>query len=176
MIRLKNNPPGFFHYGDGLHTCMVHETARIHGDVSVGHGVRIDANVVITGDVVIGENTHICAGVVISGAHGVVIGQNCSLSAGVRVFTESVNPDSADLALHAESLLGKDPNGDRGSVVILDGTTIGANTVILPGVKIGAGCVIGALSVVNRPLPDGFVCKGAPCRPHRARRELNCLK
>ena len=44
-----------------------------------------------------------------------------------------------------------------------DGTWIGENVCIL-GVSIGKNCVIGANSVVNKPIPDYCVAVGSPAR------------
>jgi len=50
------------------------------------------------------------------------------------------------------------------SIVVGDGTWIGANVVILPGVTIGAGCVTGAGSVpAGDYRPDGLYV-GVPAR------------
>lgn len=54
------------------------------------------------------------------------------------------------------------------------GTSIGANTTLLPGIKIGKNCLIGAGSVVTRDVPDGMVVAGNPARVVKAVRELSC--
>lgn len=41
---------------------------------------------------------------------------------------------------------------------------IGGGTVVLPGVTIGDDTVVGAGSVVTKPLPPGVVAVGNPCR------------
>ncbi len=45
---------------------------------------------------------------------------------------------------------------------------LGQNVVILPGGSVGEHCVIGANSVVNRPIPDFSVAVGAPARVVRS--------
>lgn len=41
---------------------------------------------------------------------------------------------------------------------------IGMNSVVMPGVSIGDNSVIGAGSVVTRPVPSGVIAYGNPCR------------
>jgi len=43
-------------------------------------------------------------------------------------------------------------------------TFIGSGAVILPGVRIGKNCVIGAMSLVTRNVPDDSLAVGAPAR------------
>ena len=49
-------------------------------------------------------------------------------------------------------------------VVIEDNVWIGAGCILLPGVTIGENSVIGAGSIVNRPIPANCVAVGNPCR------------
>jgi len=45
---------------------------------------------------------------------------------------------------------------------------IGMNSTVMPGVSIGDNSVIGAGSVVTRPIPAGVIAYGNPCRVIRA--------
>jgi acetyltransferase-like isoleucine patch superfamily enzyme len=56
-----------------------------------------------------------------------------------------------------------------GSVTIEDDVWIGGNVTILKNVVIGEGCIIGAASVVTKPLPPYSICVGSPCRPVKTR-------
>ncbi len=42
---------------------------------------------------------------------------------------------------------------------------IGARAFVLPGISVGEGAVVGACSVVTRPVPPGVVVVGNPARP-----------
>ena len=166
-------PPGRSQYlriQTGDEQALVHGTANIVGDVEIGHNTRIDGLVTITGKVRIGRNCHIGTGVCIYGSEGVVIGDHCALSAGVKVFTMSIDPDDELLALHAGSLLDRG-RGISGAVRIGNYTTIGANSVILPGARVGDEVVVGALSVVRGVLRSAGVYIG-PSRLLRMRKRL----
>lgn len=54
--------------------------------------------------------------------------------------------------------------GRIGRVVIHPSCHIGARTVVLPGVEIGPRTIVGANSVVSKPLPPDTVCAGSPAR------------
>lgn len=49
-------------------------------------------------------------------------------------------------------------------VQIEDNAWIGGGSILLPGVTVGKNSVIGAGSVVNRPIPPNYVAAGNPCR------------
>ncbi len=51
-----------------------------------------------------------------------------------------------------------------------EGAFVGARAFVLPGMEIGRRSVVGACSVVTRPVPDGIAVAGNPARPicHRA--------
>jgi len=89
------------------------------------------------------------------------VGRNCRIAHNVRIYTESMDPDS-DLDV--------DPWGDSekkkkfGDVVIEDGVWIGANVFINPGITIGSNSVIGANSVVTKDIAPNSIMGGVPAK------------
>jgi len=55
------------------------------------------------------------------------------------------------------------PSG-KGDIIIGNDVWIGFNALILPGVKIGDGAVVGANSVVTKPVADYEIVAGNPAR------------
>jgi acetyltransferase-like isoleucine patch superfamily enzyme len=109
----------------------------------------------ILGDVTVGANTWIGPFTVLDGSGGLAIGSNCSISAGVHIYTH----ETVRVALEA------DPDQvTRGSVYIGDNCYIGPNAVISKGVTIGRGAVVGACSFVNSDVPENCVVFGVPAR------------
>ncbi len=52
----------------------------------------------------------------------------------------------------------------EGKVVLKKNCKIGSHTVVMPGVTVGENAVIGAMSFVNRDIPDNVVAAGVPVK------------
>lgn len=119
------------------------ETARDYG---FGEGTSCYDNVLILGEVSVGKNTWIGPNVVLDGSGGgLSIGDYCSVSAGVQIYTHStVN----------WSLTGGKAEKEEAPTVIGSNVYIGPGSVIAMGVSIGNGVTIGALSFVNKDIPN----------------------
>src|SRR5690606_22362560 len=86
---------------------------------------------------------------------GLEIGSNCSISAGVQIYTH----DTVQ-----RSLKGGGAPIETAPTRIGSNCYIGPNTVIAKGVSIGDGVVIGANSLVLDDVPPGCKAFGTPCR------------
>jgi len=120
-----------------------------------GPSSSIYQNSYVYGDVSVGAGTWIGPLTVLDGSGGLQIGSNCSISAGVQVYTH----DTVRRALSG----GIAPI-ERQPVQIGNACHVGANAVILPGVTIGEHSVIGAGAVVTESVPAYHVAAGVPCR------------
>jgi len=120
-----------------------------------GKGTSIYHNSYVYGDVKVGENTWIGPFTILDGTGGLEIGSNCSISAGVQIYTH----DTVNWAVTG----GKAPY-DYAPVRIGDHCYIGPNTVICKGVTIGDRAVVGANSVVLSDIAAGSKASGAPAR------------
>ena len=120
-----------------------------------GEGSSIYHNSYVYGDVSVGENTWIGPFTVLDGSGGLEIGSNCSISAGVQIYTH----DSVKWAVSGGTAeYGKAPTK------IESNCYVGPNTIITKGISIGEGCVIGANSIVLEDIPCGSKAQGSPCR------------
>jgi acetyltransferase-like isoleucine patch superfamily enzyme len=120
-----------------------------------GGGSSVYDSALILGDVRVGCNTWIGPFTVLDGSGGLEIGESCSISAGVQIYTH-------DTVLWAISGGVQPP--ERASVRIGDRCYIGPNVIVTKGVTIGDGCVIGANSLVLEDVPPGVKALGTPCR------------
>ena len=104
---------------------------------------------------------------------GAEVGRNVTIGA-YCILGNVVLRDGVMLASRVSIPSGKYQHGNSGSsqedaplrfdkVTIGQRTWIGEGAVILSDV--GSDCIIGAGSVVTRPIPDGFVAAGNPARP-----------
>jgi len=124
-------------------------------ELGFGKGASIYDSAVVLGDVKVGEHTWIGPCTVLDGSGGLEIGEYCSISAGVQIYTH----DSV-----AWALSGGKAEKDHAPTKIGSRCYIGPNVVIGKGVTIGDGCVIGACSLVLEDIPDGSKAFGTPCR------------
>ena len=116
----------------------------------------------VLGDVKVGRGTWIGPFVMLDGRAGIEIGEYCSISTGVQIYTH----DTVKWALSG----GKAPY-ELGGVRIGSCTYIGSQSVVLHGVTIGEHCVVGAHSLVNRDIPPNTIAFGVPAR-RRGRVEI----
>jgi acetyltransferase-like isoleucine patch superfamily enzyme len=120
-----------------------------------GENTSIYDSSLVFGAVNVGENTWIGPFTILDGSGSLKIGSNCSISAGVQIYTH----DSVQWAITG----GKAPY-EYAEVVIEDNCYIGPNTIISKGVHIGKGSIVGANSFVNKSFPKGSKIAGNPAK------------
>ncbi len=98
-----------------------------------------------------GEDCWIGPFTLLDGSGGLTIGHNCSISAGVHIYTH-------------QSGAGRGADIERKPVVLGNGIYVGPNAVISMGVTIGDGAVIGCNSWLNRDVPAGEKWAGNPAK------------
>jgi acetyltransferase-like isoleucine patch superfamily enzyme len=113
-----------------------------------------DSSIVI-GDVKVGKNTWIGPFTVLDGSGGLIIGDYCSISAGVQIYTHdsvlwAVTGGHSEY-IHEETCIGNN-------------CYIGPNVIIAKGVHLGDCCIVGANSFVNQSFPDNSKIAGNPAR------------
>lgn len=120
-----------------------------------GDGSSVYDNVLILGDVTVGKDTWIGPNTVLDGSGKLTIGNNCSISAGVQIYTH----DSIDWALSGgERSIEEEPTR------IGNQCYIGPNAIIAKGVTIGDKCIVGANSLVLNDIASGSKAYGTPCK------------
>ena len=125
-------------------------------DLGFGDGSSIYHNSYVYGDVAVGANTWIGPFTLLDGSGGLSIGDYCSISSGVQIYTHDTV---------AWAVSGGRTKAQPAPVRIGDYCYIGSQTVIAKGVTIGEHSVIGACSFVNRDIPPYTVAVGVPSRP-----------
>lgn len=128
------------------------ERAKILG---FGDATSVYDSCFILGNVRVGKNTWIGPYTVLDGSGELEIGNNCSISAGVQIYSH----DSVEWATSG----GKKPY-IYAATKIGDNCYIGPNTIIGKGVDIGNESIVGANSFVNKSFPAGSKIAGSPAR------------
>src|SRR3954468_8720071 len=109
----------------------------------------------VFGDVAVGRNTWIGPFTLLDGSGGLSIGDNCSISSGVQIYSH----DTVKWAVSG----GSAPY-EYAPTRIGNACYIGSQTVVAKGVSVGDHAVVGACSFVNRDLPEHTVAVGTPAR------------
>lgn len=94
----------------------------------------------------LGKETDIGAFSYLNSVEGIIIEDYVQIGGGVKIYS-------------IDTISNK-----KGRVILKRNCKIGANSVIMPGVTIGENSVIGALSFVNRDMPDNVVAYGCPAK------------
>ncbi|RXK03739.1 acetyltransferase [Arcobacter sp. CECT 8989] len=120
-----------------------------------GDGSSIYDSAIVIGNVKVGENTWIGPNVLLDGSGNLEIGSNCSISAGVQIYSH----DSINWAISG----GKEKY-EYSKTIIEDNCYIAPNVIIQKGIKIGKGSIIGANSFINKNIPANSKAFGTPIK------------
>ena len=124
-------------------------------ELGFGKGTSIYDSSLVLGDVRVGENTWIGPFTILDGSGGgLQIGSNCSISAGVQIYTHDTVERSLSGGVYPIA---------TAPTSIGSNCYIGPNVVIVKGVTIGDGVVVGANSLVLKDIPAGCKAYGTPC-------------
>lgn len=120
-----------------------------------GKGTSLYDSSLVIGNVSIGINTWIGPFTILDGSGGLTIGNNCSISAGVQIYTH----DSVKWAIS-----GGEKQYEYEKTFIGNNCYLGPNSIIAKGVTIGDNCIIGTNSFVNKSFPPNSKIAGSPAK------------
>lgn len=119
-----------------------------------GSGSSVYDSCLILGDVKMGSNCWVGPYTILDGSGGgLEIGDNCHISSGVHIYTHS----TVNKVIHGTEI-------EYAPVKIGNNVYIGPNSIISRGVTIGDQVVIGALSFVNKSIPERHKAYGSPAQ------------
>lgn len=128
------------------------ERAKLLG---FGEGSSIYDSSVVLGNVTVGNNTWIGPNTVLDGSGELSIGNYCSISAGVQIYSH----DSVNWAIS-----GGTEKYEFEKTQIGNNCYIAPNVIIAKGVCLGDGCIVGANSFVNSSFKAGSKIAGNPAK------------
>lgn len=156
---------------------MIHPTAIIEEEVSIGQGTNVWDNVHIRRGTrigescIVGEKTYIAYNVKIGNrvkinafvyiCTAVTIEDGVMISAGT-IFTNDRFPRATTPDLRF--LRSSEPDENTLSTLVRCGATIGAGCIIGCGITIGKWAMVGMGSVVTRSVPDFHLVVGSPAK------------
>lgn len=124
-------------------------------DLSFGEGTSVYDSALVFGKVLIGKNTWVGPFVVLDGSGELQIGDTCSISAGVQIYSHN----TVNWALSG----GKEKYQYK-PTKIGNCCFIGPMAIIQNGVTMGDHCLIGANSFVNKDIPPFSIVAGTPAK------------
>jgi len=170
-------------------------TVRHGPKISIGDGVIVDNNVVLdakgssNNGISVGDNTIVSRNVVLSCKNGdISIGSGCTV--GINTIVHAM--EGSNVSMGSEVLIGafsyfigsgpyasddlelpfkKQGMKPLGGISIADNVWFGSHVQVLDGVTIGTGSIIGASTVVNKPVSDFDVVAGVPMRVLKNRQD-----
>ncbi len=134
-------------------------------NIFIGDEVRIDsftAIIATTGRLTLGNRVHIAGHCHLLAADDLSFGDLSGISQGGRIYT--ANDDYTGKSLMGPMVPTECRKLAKAPVSIGRYCAIGSGTVVLPGGSVGEGSVVGALSLVTRPLGPWGVYFGVPVR------------
>ncbi|MDD2696649.1 MAG: acyltransferase [Candidatus Pacebacteria bacterium] len=109
----------------------------------------------VYGDVKVGKNTWIGPFTILDGSGGLRIGDNCSISCGVQIYSH----DTVKWAVSGGKV-----KYEYRKTKIGDCCFIGPQSVILRGVSIGSHSIVAASSFVSKDVPPFSIVAGIPAK------------
>lgn len=148
---------------------MISRKASFYGAsrMTIGDNVRIDDFCILSGDITLGNNIHISAYVALYGTKGITLEDYTGISPRSTIYSamDDFSGDYLIGPIHDEKLT----NVTGGTVKLERYVQIGCNSVIFPGITIPEGTVIGAMSLVNKPVEPWSIYAGVPVRKVKER-------
>lgn len=150
------------------HSAFVHSLACVDETVSIGRRSRVWQFASIIRGATLGEDCTVASGACLDGSHvgdRTKIGHNLAAGPGFRIGSDCfIGPnvtfcnDSWPRA-HVEGWSADAFDGEKWAIIMRNGASIGAGSVILPGIVIGADAMVAAGAVVSRNVPDRCLFK-----------------
>lgn len=134
-------------------------------NIRIGSHVRIDSYCILIGGkgILIGSYVHLAWGCHLTATGApITLEDFTGLSSGVKIF--SATDDYSDGHLTNPMVPDEFKNVRSASVILRKHSIIGANSVIMPGSLLEQGAAVGALSYINKIVPEFSIVGGNPPR------------
>lgn len=144
---------------------LISRFAKIYSPntITIGNNVRIDDFCILSGEITIGNYVHIAAGCYLfAGEYGIVFEDYTGLSS--RSVVYATTDDYSGEYMTNPTIPDEYRNVIGGKVIFEKHVLVATGCTILPGVTIAEGTAVGAMSLVNKNLPEWSICFGIPAK------------
>jgi acetyltransferase-like isoleucine patch superfamily enzyme len=154
---------------------FIHPTADVSTTASVGTGTRIWHQVQVSAGAAIGTASNLGKGVYVG--ENVVIGDNAKIQNGCYIYAGAtlengvflgpgviLTNDKVPRAINPDGSLKGESDWSEGKILVKQGASLGAGSIILTNLVIGQFAMVGAGSVVTKDVPDFGQVAGSPAK------------
>jgi UDP-2-acetamido-3-amino-2,3-dideoxy-glucuronate N-acetyltransferase len=154
---------------------VIHATAEVSPDATIGEGTRIWHQAQVREGAVIGDECVLGKGAYVD--RDVRIGARVKLQNGAQVFHGATLEDGVFVgpqaviandryprSINPDGRLKSDTDWPEGKVLVRYGASIGAGAVVVPEATIGRWAMVAAGAVVSGDVPDHALVAGKPAR------------
>lgn len=131
-------------------------------------GVKLEATL---GFIEIGSRIHIAPYVVIGAREKITIEDYAAIAAGSKIYSNSETPQEG-LRMSGPMIPESEKAFISKPICIGRDSVVGTNSVLLPGANLGRGAVLGALSLLNRSVPEWEIWAGHPAKKISMRKPI----
>ncbi|MGE5363778.1 MAG: acyltransferase [Bacteroidota bacterium] len=152
---------GFRNFGENV---LVSRKASIYspGEISLGSNVRIDDFCILSGKISVGSFVHISAYTALYGKFGIVLEDYVTVSGNVLIYSQS--DDYSGRFMTNPMLPEGFSNVTGGQVTLKKHAIVAAGCIVFPGITLHEGAAAGAMSLVNKDIPEWSVYAGIPAK------------
>jgi acetyltransferase-like isoleucine patch superfamily enzyme len=155
---------------------VIRSNSTIYSDVKIGHNFRTGHNIMVREKTKIGNDVLIGTNTIIDGH--TTIGNNVSIQGNVYIPLNVIIEDNVFIGPCAVLTNDKYPirkKSDLRGPILRYGSSIGANSTLLPGVEIGEGAMVAAGALVSKDVPPWKLAVGFPAKIKELPEELRIV-
>jgi len=143
--------------------CVIDAKGDTNKGITIGNGVLVGRNSIIyckNGDIQIEDGVNISSNCTIVSANRVSIGKGVLICG----YTHLLSGGGYDFSNKSVKFSEQSGAVSEGELVIGPDCWLGARVTVLDAACIGEHCVIGACSLVNKPIPPNSLAYGIPAK------------
>jgi acetyltransferase-like isoleucine patch superfamily enzyme len=143
--------------------CMIDAKGSDNSGIEISNGCYIGRNSILyckNGNITLRDNVNIGLNCIIFSSNRLVIGKEALIAADCYIMSGGVY----DYRNREVKIIDQEGNITKGPLIIGNNCWLGAKVVVLDGASIGNNSVIGSSALVTEPIPSNSVAAGIPAK------------